>query len=60
MFIEVYNACGDSMKEAVVSLLILFFTTLDKTDAESVAGEKDNDGKGQAVEGMLGQVQQGY
>ena len=45
MFIEVYNACGDSMKEAVVSLLILFFTTLDKTDAESVAGEKDNDGK---------------
>lgn len=45
MFIEVYNACGDSMKEAVVSLLVLFFTTLDKTDAESVAGEKDNDGK---------------
>lgn len=45
MFIEVYNACGDSMKEAVVSLLVLFFTTLDRTDAESVAGEKDNDGK---------------
>lgn len=45
MFIEVYNACGDSMKEAVVNLLVLFFTTLDRTDAESVAGEKDNDGK---------------
>ncbi len=45
MFIEVYNACGDSMKEAMVNLLILFFTTLDRTDAESVAGEKDNDEK---------------
>lgn len=45
MFIEVYNACGDSMKEAVVNLLVLFFTTLDRTDAESVAGEKDNDEK---------------
>lgn len=45
MFIEIYNACGDSMKEAVVNLLILFFTTLDRTDAENVAGEKDNDEK---------------
>ena len=45
MFIEIYNACGDSMKEAVVNALILFFTTLDKTDAESVAGEKDNNEK---------------
>lgn len=52
MFIEVYNACGDSMKEAVVSLLVLFFTTLDKTDAESVAGEKDNDGKVRLLKGF--------
>lgn len=45
MFIEIYNACGDSMKEAVVNALILFFTTLDKVDAESVASEKDNNEK---------------
>lgn len=52
MFIEVYNACGDSMKEAVVNLLILFFTTLDRTDAESVAGEKDNDEKVRLLKGF--------
>lgn len=52
MFIEVYNACGDSMKEAVVNLLVLFFTTLDRTDAESVAGEKDNDEKVRLLKGF--------
>lgn len=52
MFIEVYNACGDSMKEAVVNLLVLFFTTLDRTDAESVAGEKDNDEKIRLLKGF--------
>lgn len=51
MFIEVYNACGDSMKEAVVNTLILFFTTLDRTDAGNVAGEKDNDGKVKLLKG---------
>lgn len=45
MFIRVYNACGDGMKEVVVDALVLFFTTLDKTDAETVAGERDNEGK---------------
>lgn len=52
MFIEIYNACGDSMKEAVVNLLILFFTTLDRTDAENVAGEKDNDEKIRLLKGF--------
>lgn len=51
MFIEIYNACGDSMKEVVVNALILFFTTLDKADAESVAGEKDNDEKIRLLKG---------
>lgn len=52
MFVEIYNACGDSMKEAVVNLLILFFTTLDRTDAEYVAGEKDNDEKVRLLKGF--------
>ena len=52
MFIEVYNACGDSMKEAVVNLLVLFFTALDRTDAENVAGEKDNDEKVRLLKGF--------
>lgn len=45
MFIEIYNACGDSMKGVVVNAPVLFFTTLDRTDAGNVAGEKDNDEK---------------
>lgn len=52
MFIEIYNACGDSMKEAMVNLLVLFFTTLDRTDAENVAGEKDNDEKIRLLKGF--------
>lgn len=52
MFIEVYNACGDSMKEAVVNLLVLFFTTLDRTDAENAAGEKGNDEKVRLLKGF--------
>lgn len=51
MFIEIYNACSDSMKEAVVNALVLFFTTLDKADAENVAGEKDNDEKIRLLKG---------
>lgn len=51
MFIEIYNACSDSMKETVVNALVLFFTTLDRTDAENVADEKDNDEKIRLLKG---------